>query len=331
MTNAKPFQDEWITVSEKDPYAALGLSLNAEDRRILKRYRQIAKLLHPDVQVGNHAPISQASEQLIAKVINPAYQRLKQEKSRSEVLANMRFRVRQLDRQGKLIPSFESAQQLLRIPEAEVEVFYENTVNQLIAKQFDSTDEFAAVLSGLSQLNLAFLHRKISNPIRPKRTGLVAVDPASKATEAAPKPEAPPSTEPPVINYAEKYGMRARTYLSQRNYDLAIQELREGLKITPNEIELHSMLGQAYLMKRSYGMARVHLKRVLELNSNHSVALKYSQVLEKRVAEKRKAETQALLPDTKPTNAKANDAKAGKSKPAKSTPEKPWFKRILGK
>mgnify|MGYP001799621596 CR=1 FL=1 len=312
MINAKLFQDEWITVAEKDPYAALGISLNAEDRRILKRYRQIAKLLHPDVQAGNQAPIAQAAEQLIAKVINPAYQRLKQEKSRSEVLANMRFRVRQLSRQGKLTPSFESAQQLLRIPEAEVEVFYENTVNQLVTKQFESTDEFAAALSGLSQLNLAFLHRKISNPIRPKRTGLVAVESAPAQPPEA-KPEEPDVSEPPIINYAEKYGIRARTYLNQRNYDLAIQELREALKITPNGIELHSMLGQAYLMKRSYGMARAHLKRVLQLNPKHSVALKYSQVLENHVAEKRKADSQAAQPETSPA------------------PEQPWFKRILGR
>ncbi|NEZ59249.1 J domain-containing protein [Adonisia turfae] len=312
MTNAKSFQDEWITVAEKDPYAALGLSLNAEDRRILKRYRQIAKLLHPDVQATNPTAISQISEQLIAKVINPGYQRLKQEKNRSEVLANMRFRARQLDRQGKLAPSFESAQQLLRIPEAEVEVFYENTVNQLVTTQFSSTDEFAMVLSGLSQLNLAFLHRKISKPIRPKRTGLVAVD--HNPSEEEEKKEDPKPPEPPVINYAEKYGIRARTYLNQRNYNLAIQELREALKIAPNGIELHSMLGQAYLMKKSYGMARAHLKRVLELNPNHSVALKYSQVLEKRMAEKRKAASQVVPPDPKPESGQQS-----------------WLKKLLGR
>ena len=314
MTNAKSFQDEWITVAEKDPYAALGLSLNAEDRRILKRYHQVAKLLHPDVQAGSHAPISQASEQLIARIINPAYQRLKQDKSRSEALANMRFRVRQLDRQGKLTPTFESAQQLLRIPEAEVDVFYENTVNQLITDQFSSIDTFSAVLSGLSQLNLAFLHRKIGNPIRPKPWGLVPVDSPPDPTAAAPKPEDATPPEPPVINYAEKYGIRARTYLNQGNYDLAIQELREALKIAPNGVELHSMLGQAYLMKKSYGMARAHLKRVLELNPRHSVALKYNQVLEKRVAEKRKAASQAAQMAAKPT-----------------AEQQSWLKRLLGR
>ncbi|MGD1953163.1 MAG: tetratricopeptide repeat protein [Leptolyngbyaceae cyanobacterium] len=310
MTNAKSFQDEWITAAEKDPYAALGISLNAEDRRILKRYRQIAKLLHPDVQAGNSAPISQTAEQLIAKVINPAYQQLKQEKSRSEVLANMRFRAGQLDRQGKLKPSFESAQQLLRIPEAEVEVFYENTLNQLTVNQFQSTDEFAAVISGLSQLNLAFLHRQ-SKPIRPKRTGLVAIDPP---VDKDAEPDKPKPQEPPVINYAEKYGLRARTYLNQGNYNLAIQELREALKISPNAIELHSMLGQAYLMQKKYGLARVYLKRVLELNPNHSVALKYSQVLEKRMVEKRKAANPPAPPP------------APKPKEQSS-----WFKKFLGR
>lgn len=313
MTNAKSFQDEWITIAEKDPYAALGVSLNAEDRRILKRYRQIAKLLHPDIQAANSTPINQASEQLIAKIINPAYQRLKQDKSRSEILANMRFRVRQLDRQGKLTPSFESAQQLLRIPEAEVEVFYENTVNQLITNQFDSTDEFSAVLSGLSQLNLAFLHRKISNPIRPKRTGLVAVDPSPSQAEDAGQ-EDPKPAEPPAINYAEKYSIRARHYLSQGNYDLAIQELREALKIVPNGIELHSMLGQAYLKQERYGLARVYLKRVLELNPNHSVALKYSQILEKRIAKNRKVTSQPAQSD-----------------PNSKSKKQSWFKKILGR
>lgn len=317
MTNASSFQDEWITLAEKDPYAALGISLNAEDRRILKRYRQVAKLLHPDVQVNSDAPISQASEQLIARVINPAYQRLKQEKSRSDTLVNMRFHVRQLDSQGKLTPSFESAQQLLRIPDAEVEIFYENTVNQLVTHQFDSTDNFARVLSGLRQLNLVFLYRKIktSQPIRPRDIGLVPVEETKPSVESNEQVDEQTPSEPPVINYAEKYGIRARTYLRQGNYDLAIQELREALKIVPNGVELHSMLGQAYLMKKSYGMARVHIKRVLELNPNHSVALKYSQVLDKRMAEKRKVDS------NKVPQPESNASSSGQG----------WFKRLLGR
>ncbi|MBX2864764.1 MAG: tetratricopeptide repeat protein [Leptolyngbyaceae cyanobacterium MAG.088] len=331
MTNPKSFQDEWITAAERDPYAALGISLNAEDRRILKRYRYIAKLLHPDVQTANDAPITQVSEQLIAKVVNPAYQRLKQEKSRSETLANMRFRVKQLDRQNKLTPSFESAQQLLRIPEAEVEVFYEKTVNQLTAKQFDSITEFATVLSGLSQLNLAFLHRKISKPIRPKRTGLVAVEPSASSSAEVSKPEESKPTEPPVINYAEKYGIRARTYLSKGNYEQAIQELREALKIMPNGIEIHSMLGQAYLMKKSYGYARAHLKRVLELNPNHSIALKYNQVLEKRMAEHQKSASQAAQPTPKAKQRKTTEQTTQPASKSSNAKQAPWFKKILGR
>ncbi|NEQ49784.1 MAG: tetratricopeptide repeat protein, partial [Leptolyngbya sp. SIO3F4] len=147
------------------------------------------------------------------------------------------------------------------------------------------------------------------------------------------KPAEPTTPEPIEINYAEKYARRARVYLNQRNYDLAIQELREGLKIDPSGIEFHSMLGQAYLMKRTYGsdgMARAHLKRVLELNPNHSVALKYIQILEKRVAEKRKADIQASQSSQpKPTQPKT-PTQPKPTRP-KSIPEKPWFKRILGR
>ena len=316
MPHAKSFKDEWIAAAEKDPYAALGISLNADDRRILKRYRQVAKVLHPDVQASHSAEDSQIAEKLIARVINPAYQRLKQGKNRSEALATMRFRVRQLARKEQLSLSFESARQLLRIPEAEVDVFYENTVSQLTADQFVSAERFAQVMPQLTQLNLAFLRRKMGDTfIRPKPVGLVAVPstppPAAGREQATAKPTEPSvMAEPPTINYAEKYGIRAKTYLKQGNYDMAIQELREALKIAPRGVELHSMLGQAYLKKKSFGMARAHFKRVLELNPKHPVALKYIPLLEKRAAEKRQ-----VLSREVPSTAS----------------ERPWFQRLLGR
>jgi uncharacterized protein HemY len=90
------------------------------------------------------------------------------------------------------------------------------------------------------------------------------------------------------------------------------------------------MLGQAYLMKKSYGMAKAHLKRVLELNPNHSVAQKYSQVLAKRIAEKQKAASQVAQPV-----AKAKKGKVASQTTQPTTKPKPkqqsWFKKILGR
>ncbi len=272
------FSSEWIKVAERDPYAALGLSVVADERRITKRYRQIAKRLHPDTQVGRPESEQVFVQQVLTKIVNPAYQRLKQENTRSEALASLRFKVRRMARNDKLKPTFESAQQLLRIPDDEVDGFYENTLTQLANQQFESAAIFHQTLPRVAQLNLILLRRKMSDAvIRPKRTGLIAAPAPVKSDNATPSPSVP---EPPVINYAEKYGIRARTYLRQQNYDQAIQELREGIKIEPNNVEFHSMLGQAYLMQQKYGMSRVHLKRALTLNPSHDIVRKYLERLE---------------------------------------------------
>ncbi|NEP20018.1 MAG: tetratricopeptide repeat protein [Leptolyngbya sp. SIO4C1] len=280
MTNAgftnAGFDSDWIGLAEKDPYAVLGISVTAEERRILKRYRQIAKVLHPDALREQDTAIQTFASQVLSRIVNPAYQRLKQEKTRSEALATMRFRVRRLARADQLQPTFESAQQLLRIPEPEVDVFYENTLSRIAEVQFTSAAAFHESLEQLSQLNTVFLRRKMGDiVIREKRTGLIAT--SAKQSDAV--VEDSTEAETPTINYAEKYGIRARTYLTQQNYEMAVQELREALKLEPNNTEFHSMIGQAYFVQKKYGMARAHLKRAAELNPNHPIVQKYLRMV----------------------------------------------------
>jgi curved DNA-binding protein CbpA len=90
MLNAE-FSPDWIKRFSGDPYAVLGLAVTADDRRLLKRYRQIAKLLHPDVHAQKDQAIRDFTSQVLTRLVNPAYQRLKQDKGRSETLATLRF------------------------------------------------------------------------------------------------------------------------------------------------------------------------------------------------------------------------------------------------
>ncbi|MEL7050973.1 MAG: J domain-containing protein, partial [Cyanobacteria bacterium J06588_5] len=39
---------ELINLVEVDPFALLGIAVSADEKRIAKRYRQVAKQLHPD-------------------------------------------------------------------------------------------------------------------------------------------------------------------------------------------------------------------------------------------------------------------------------------------
>lgn len=330
MTNAG-FDTGWILLADKDPYAALGVSLVAEEKRILKRYRHIAKLLHPDAQVGKSELARQFASQVFARIINPAYQRLKQENTRKEALATMRFKVRRMTKAGKLTPSFESAQQLLRIPEPEVDVFYENTLTQLSNSQFKTPEAFHQTLYQISQLNLIFLRRKMGDAIiREKRVGLVAANTKIKPQEAETAAPTPP--EPPVINYAERYGVRALTYLKQQNYVSARQELQEALKIEPNNIEYHSMIGQAYLMEKKFGMAKAHLKRAIQLRPGHPIAVKYMARLEqlqsasltKQSATNRAPKVPQKVPAKTPPKPSSRS-----SAPKSQQPKQGWLSRLL--
>lgn len=309
MSKAELFA-ELINLVDVDPFALLGASVSADEKRIAKRYRQIAKFLHPDALASllSADVIPPPSEQkmelklaaeVIARIVNPSYQKLKQEKGRLEALATLRFRVMRLARTQKLVPTFTHAQQLSTIEDSEIDVFYEQARSHLAEQQFQSLVGLHAIALEMGQLNLVFLHRKLEiSVIKPKHTGLIikTVTPTAALTESLqemmatrqPSPEEP-SSEPPAtqngpaivsaVDYAHKHTARAKTYLSQQNYEMAVQELREALKIAPQSPEIHSMIGQAYYKQALLGMAKAHFKQALKLKPTHKVALKYGKML----------------------------------------------------
>ena len=127
MSEAELFT-ELTTLVDVDPFALLGVSVSADEKRIAKRYRNIAKQLHPDALANPTATPdadrldADKAARVIARIVNPSYQKLKHEKTREETLANLRFRVRRLDRTKKLVPTFPSAQELAKVDDDEVDI-----------------------------------------------------------------------------------------------------------------------------------------------------------------------------------------------------------------
>lgn len=270
------FSLDWLN-QLTDPYAVLGLSVAADERRVLKRYRAIAKLLHPDSLAAADPATKALATQLFARLVNPAYQRLKQEKERADAMALLRIRIRQLNRDGGFFPTGAIAQQLLKSPLQGIDIFYEQSVAELSEIQYQEFEQFESITQQLADLNLTYLHLKMGEPvIREKRTGIV-VAPQAKPTQFAPNSQ---ETTEVAVNYAQRHYYRAQEYAKKATWVQVVAELRDAIRLEPNRAEYHSLLAKAYLMQNLSGMAKVHFRQALKFNPKDPLALQYAEYLD---------------------------------------------------
>lgn len=263
---------EWLT-NFSDPYAILGVSIAADDRRVLKRYRMVAKLLHPDHYTSEDNTTKDLASQLFARLVNPAYQKLKQEKGRKENVSLLRLQVRRLYRDTPLAPQGDLARQLAQQPVNGVDVFYEQAIAQLAEAQYEPLEEFASLTQQLGELNLVYLQLKMGDVLmREKRTGLVS------AAEAKPMQftAAPADSETVSESYAQRHYRRAQEYMKKHNWKEAEQELRDAIKIEAGKSEYHALLGVVYLQQNLQSMAKVYLRQALKLNPKDSLACRFA-------------------------------------------------------
>lgn len=268
---------DWVS-RFTDPFAVLGIAVTAGDRRVQKRYRSVAMRLHPDRYIDVDDETKDLTEKLFARLVNPAYERLQQEKGRKEHLALLRLKVRKLTREGALTPKSEIARQLMERPVSDVDVFYEQAIAKFAETQFNPHENFEATTEQLVELNLVYLQLKMGDlGIQEKRTGLVA------AEEAKPRQFTPAPTNPEVAveSYDQRHYRRAQEYSRKGAWSQVVLELKDAIKLKADKSEYHSLLGVAYLRleKPLMGMAKVHLKRAYELNPNDPYVLRFGAKL----------------------------------------------------
>ncbi len=265
-----------------DYYALLGMPLFADGKDVRKRYLKIARLLHPDRSILASSD-KQFAEQLLSKLINPAWECLVQEKSKIEYDLLLKLKAKEAAGNSNSTEGLSSIAQAL-LDTADVESEYRALMQSLATKQFEHLSQFEEVTAQISELNLVYLI-KTEGSWPP---GGAPMKSASSHTSSVSAPDTSATTDLSSINpyaarqsLADPYFNRAEIAFKRQNYPQAILELRDALKLEPDNGRSHSLLGMVYLEQKQGTMARIHFDKALSLNASDAMALEGKQMLQK--------------------------------------------------
>lgn len=267
-----------------DYHAILGVPVDAENKEIRKRYMRIAKKLHPDSSTINSESEKKLANDLLSKLVNPAYEKLSQEKERAEHAIMLRLKGQQAMGQSKTVDQVQSdlARELTQA--SDIEQTYKKALEQLASQQYESLDRMLEMTGEISELNLVYLMRTQNNGATATKP---AAAPAENQAPAGKKTEQPPARKKQQKKSpVEDYYRRAEELVERENLAGAIMELRDGLKLEPTNSKCHSLLGEIYLQLKQTTMAKVHINKALELNPKDEKAKAAKKDLEKVMAKK---------------------------------------------
>jgi curved DNA-binding protein CbpA len=274
-----------------DHYAVLGVAIDSSAGEIRKRYMKLARRLHPDSYEGMNK--AQAS-QVLSKLVNPAYQVLSQEKERNDYSLLLRLVGQRANLEFDTVKlSSPSAKALLSSDE--YESFYQSAIQDLAQQQYGQLEQSVDCIEQISELNLAYLLRRESTQSGkrkyPETSPSIPAEPISPEASVTTQAKEPTAVAPPTTSegYVKQYLRRAEELIAKRLYAAAIQELRDALRLDPQNVRCHALMGTVYLKQKQPKMAKGHLTQALKLDPNNSEARQGMAELQKQEAQASKA------------------------------------------
>lgn len=274
-----------------DHHAVIGVPVDADVKEVRKRYLKIARKLHPDSCKAASDSEKKLANQLLSKLVNPAYEQLSQGNNR-DYLVSLGHMGRRLAAEGAKIPLASASAKQLFQSGANLDNAYKSVVQKLATTQYDSLDQVLDKIAEISELNMVYLMLSKGELQKPtdRRPGVPAGSgagskggqPATPGRNPGPNAPTPPGTPArPIsplpdsgVTRSAEYVRRAEGYMAKNNFAAAVLELREALKLDPNNSRCHSLLGASFLKQNQATMAKVHLNKALQLNPNDELALK---------------------------------------------------------
>jgi curved DNA-binding protein CbpA len=265
-----------------DHHAVLGVPIDADTQTIRKRYLKIARRLHPDSCVSESEEDKQRASQFLSKLVNPAWEKLSQEKDRAEYDLLLKLKGQQASRQG----GFELGNLGKELSTASnPDHFYHTSLKGLADKQYDHLEQTLDIIGQISELNMVYLIRKdgqsIGTASEPKKAIYTGSNlPDSSQSSVRPATRTASSPPPRRETIADQYYRRAEEYASKNNFAQAVLELRDALQIEPLNSRCHGLLGMVYLRQNQVTMAKIHINKALEVDPKNALAQEGKQRLE---------------------------------------------------
>ncbi|BAT52408.1 putative DnaJ protein [Nostoc sp. NIES-3756] len=286
-----------------DHHAILCVAVDADVKEIRKRYLKIARHLHPDSSAITTETEKKLAGELLSKLVNPAYETLSAERTRSEyiiVLSQMGKRLVQESASIEL--TTDLGKQLASAPN--VDLLYKSAIAKIAETQYNSLKEVITIISQISELNLVYLMRTAGKTFAASTAKPLVNSTPNQSKEAAPPPQPEPAKEDSSI---EQYLRRAQTLIDKNQFAPAEVELKDALKIAPKSSRCHSLLAFVYLKQNKLKMAKIHFDNTLKLDPQDQTALAWKPKIDKALGQ----QTSSSNANTSTTTSNKQPEKSG--------------------
>ncbi|MHC5611996.1 MAG: J domain-containing protein [Nostoc sp.] len=263
-----------------DHHAILCVPVDADVKEIRKRYLQIARRLHPDSSFTESAAQKQLGNELLSKLVNPAYEKLTGDRTHAEYIVILSQIGKRLAQESTSVTlNTDLARQLAETPN--VEHFYKNAIAKLAQTQYDSLEQALQVIAQVSELNLVYLMRSAG------KSSAASPPPAQpKVQSGTPQPNTLPEPAPlKEDSIVEQYVRRAQSLIDKNQFPQAKVELQDALKLEPKNSRCHSLIAMVYLKQNQLKMAKIHFDNALKLDPNDVTALQWKPKLDKALGQ----------------------------------------------
>lgn len=276
-----------------DHHAILGVSLDADPKTIRLQYLRTAQKLHPDTCKANPEAKKLAS-QILSRLVNPAYEELSNKTLFAEhQLVLTQIGKRYAEKGDRLTLASEPAKKLFEA-EKNIDKVYEKLLKELTTEQYKPIDKILTKIAIISELNLVYLILKQKQAFNREKSTIKQQFTRSQTVPPQPQPPQKPPVEPvtPQSRVAS-YLRRAKEYMAKGNMNDAVSELRDALKIDPNNSTGHALMGQVYLHQNQMTMAKVHINKAYKANPLDPIVIESKEKFEKLVQKNQRKSSQS--------------------------------------